>query len=433
MRQPCRCLAVDREHGGERGRVTVLERALHPEPGIADEQTDVGGRLLLEQSVDGGGIREIHFVHSHLDAVPAAEFGRELLEPVESARDEYQVQTGFCQMAGERPADTGRRTGHQSRGAVSEHEVPGDGTVFGHAFSGVRRDNLLYRNPLANIVPEMENSILAKVALVTGASRGVGAATALALADAGYAVACAARSTRTDPRRTPGTLDDVVDAVRARGGTAIAVPVDLSDREQVAAMVEQTVAELGRLDVLVNNAGVTFVGDIDVPLRRHDLVMAIDLDAPLIAIRTAVPHLRAAGGGRILNVSSLAALKPVPGLMSYGIAKVGLERMTIDLARQLAPDHIAVNCFRIDAPVASEGTLANLPGVDHSTFEPSSVAAEGITWMVDQPAEYSGRLESMVHLAHREGIMPTVASRPLTPTEMFTGVHDNQQSVFVDG
>ncbi|MGI9207844.1 MAG: SDR family NAD(P)-dependent oxidoreductase, partial [Rhodococcus sp. (in: high G+C Gram-positive bacteria)] len=154
---------------------------------------------------------------------------------------------------------------------------------------------------------------------------------------------------------------------------------------------------------------------------------------PLIAIRAAVPHLRAAGGGRILNVSSLAALKPVPGLMSYGIAKVGLERMTIDLARQLAPDSIAVNCFRIDAPVASEGTLANLPGVDHSTFEPSSVAAEGITWMVDQPAEYSGRLESMVHLAHREGIMPTVASRPLTPTEMFTGVHDNQQSVFVDG
>lgn len=279
----------------------------------------------------------------------------------------------------------------------------------------------------------MENTVLDKVALVTGASRGVGAAAALALADAGYAVACAARSTRDNPRRTPGTLDDIVDTIRARGGTAIAVPVDLSDREQVGAMVEQAVTELGRLDVLVNNAGVTFVGDIDIPLRRHDLVMAIDLDAPLIAIRHAVPHLRAAGEGRILNVSSLAALKPVPGLMSYGIAKVGLERMTVDLARQLAADNIAANCFRIDAPVASEGTLANLPDIDHSDFAPSSEAAEGILWMLDQPTEYSGQLESMTHLAHREGIMPTAASRPLTPTEMFTGVHDDQPNVFVDG
>ncbi|XVQ14732.1 SDR family NAD(P)-dependent oxidoreductase [Spirillospora sp. CA-255316] len=279
----------------------------------------------------------------------------------------------------------------------------------------------------------MKNAPFEKVALVTGASRGVGAATALALAGEGYAVACAARATRENPQRTPGTLDDVVDRIRAGGGTAIPVPVDLSDRDQVTRMVDRTVAELGRLDVLVNNAAVTFVGDLDIPLRRHDLVMAIDLDAPLLAARQAVPHMRAAGGGRIVNVSSLAALKPVPGLMSYGIAKIGLERMTVDLARQLAADRIAVNCFRIDVPVASEGTLANMPGVDHGDWEAPAVAAEGIAWMVRRPAEYSGRRESMAHLAHREGIMPTVAARPLTPTEMFTGVHDQQESVFVDG
>ncbi|WP_019927728.1 SDR family NAD(P)-dependent oxidoreductase [Nocardia sp. BMG111209] len=273
-----------------------------------------------------------------------------------------------------------------------------------------------------------------KVALVTGASRGVGAATAVALAARGYAVACAARSTRDQPRRTPGTLDDVVERIRDAGGTAVAIPVDLSDREQVAAMVEQTVAALGRLDVLVNNAAVTFVGDLDIPQNRHDLIFAIDLDAPMTAARHAVAHLRAAGAGRILNVSSLAALKPVPGLMSYGMAKVALERMTVDLARQLAGDRIAVNCFRIDAPVASEGTLANLPGVDHTAWEPSEVAAEGITWMLDRPVDYSGQLESMTHLAHREGIMPTVTARALTPTAMFTGVFDEYAtSGFVDG
>ncbi len=271
-----------------------------------------------------------------------------------------------------------------------------------------------------------------KVALVTGASRGVGAATALALADAGYAVACAARSTRAQPQRTPGTLDDVVDQIRAQGGTAISVAVDLSDRAQVAAMVERTVADLGRLDVLINNAAVTFIGDLDIPLRRHDLVMAIDLDAPLVASRAAVAHMRAAGEGRILNVSSFAALSPFPGNMSYGIAKVGLERLTVDLARQLAPMRIAANVFRIDVPVASEGFIANTPLMDHSDWEPSAVAAEGILWMLRQPLAYSGRRESMAHLARREGIMPSVAARPgpLPPTELFTGLLEAERNVY---
>jgi NAD(P)-dependent dehydrogenase (short-subunit alcohol dehydrogenase family) len=276
---------------------------------------------------------------------------------------------------------------------------------------------------------------MTRVALVTGASRGVGAATAAALAEAGYAVACAARSTRAHPQRTPGTIDDVVDRIRDRGGTAIAVPVDLADRSQVVAMVARTVDELGRLDVLVNNAAVTFVGDLDVPERRHDLIMAIDLDAPLVACREAVPHLRATGEGRIVNVSSLAALVPFPGLMSYGIAKIGLERLTVDLARQLAPAGIAANVFRIDVPVASEGFVANAPGADHHDWEPPSVAAEGIVWMLRQPVAYSGRRESMAQLARREGIMPSVAARPdpLPLTEPFTGVLGTSENVFDPG
>ena len=272
----------------------------------------------------------------------------------------------------------------------------------------------------------------AKVALVTGASRGVGAATATALAEAGFAVACAARSTTDRPQRTPGTIDEEVSRIRDGGGTAVAVPTDLADRAQVAAMIETTVAELGRLDVLINNAAVTFIGDIDIPQHRHDLIMAIDLDAPMVASRQAVPHLRASGEGRIINVSSLAALFPFPAVMSYGIAKIGLERLTVDLARQLAGDNIAVNCFRIDVPVASEGFLANTPNADHSDWEPSSVAAEGLLWMVSQPISYSGRRESMHHLALRENIMPSVMARlgPLPPTELVSGMFDTGEDLF---
>ena len=202
------------------------------------------------------------------------------------------------------------------------------------------------------------------------------------------------------------------------------VPTDLAQPAEVEAMVATTVERFGRLDVLVNNAAVTFVGDLDIPLHRHELVMAINLTAPLVASRAAVPHLRAAGGGRILNVSSVAALVPYPGLMSYGVSKIGLERLTVDLARQLQGDGIAVNCFRIDLPVASEGFVANTPGVDRSTWEPCEVAAEGIRWMLEQPIGYSGRRESMLGLRQREGIMPTRAERPTPDGTPITHLHD---------
>jgi NAD(P)-dependent dehydrogenase (short-subunit alcohol dehydrogenase family) len=274
-----------------------------------------------------------------------------------------------------------------------------------------------------------------KVALVTGASRGVGAAIAVALAEAGASVACAARSTADAPQRTPGTLDDTVARAMEAGSEAIAVPTNLAKPAEVEAMVATTVEHFGRLDILVNNAAVTFVGDLEIPLSRHELVMAINLTAPLVACQAAAPHLKAAGG-RILNVSSVAALLPIPGLMSYGISKIGLEHLTVDLARILQADGVAVNCFRIDLAVASEGFIANTPGVDRSTWEPCEVAAEGVLWMLQQPTSYSGRRESMVGLRQREGIMATRAEAPIDhgppTTELFDGLAPDAPTTFAE-
>ena len=274
-----------------------------------------------------------------------------------------------------------------------------------------------------------------KVALVTGASRGVGTAIAVALAEAGADVACAARSTAEAPQRTPGTLDHTVARIEQAGGNALAVPTDLSKPHDVESMVERTVDHFGRLDILVNNAAVTFVGDLDIPLKRHELVMAINLTAPLVACQAAAPHLRATGG-RILNVSSVAALLPIPGLMSYGISKIALEHLTVDLARILQADGVAANCFRIDVAVASEGFIANTPGVDRSTWEPCEVAAEGILWMLRQSSSYSGQLESMVGLRQREGIMASQAEVKVEQgppvTTLFTGVAPDVESTFAE-
>ena len=264
------------------------------------------------------------------------------------------------------------------------------------------------------------------VALVTGASRGVGAATAVALAEAGCRVACAARATAARPQRTPGTLEETIARIEAAGGQGLAIPTNLAVEDEVVAMVARAAAHFGRLDVLVNNAAITFVGDLDIALKRHDLIMDVNLRAPLVAIREAKAHMARQGGGAILNVSSAAALYPHPELMSYGISKIGLERLTVDAARQLEPYAIAVNCFRIDLPVASEGFVANTPGMDRSTWEPCEIAAEGIVWMLRQPPSYSGHREGMFGLRHREGIMASRAARPYQgpppPVELLDGL-----------
>ncbi|MEX0665941.1 MAG: SDR family NAD(P)-dependent oxidoreductase [Acidimicrobiia bacterium] len=250
-----------------------------------------------------------------------------------------------------------------------------------------------------------------KVAIVTGASRGVGAATAVALATAGARVACAARATDDTPLPLPGTVDETVRHITNAGGEAIAVPTNLAVVEDVEQMVTTTIDTWGRVDVLVNNAAITFPGDLELPIKRHDLIFAVNTRAPLVAIHEVVHSMREHGGGAIVNVSSLAGLNFIPGLMAYGMSKIALEHLTISVAAQLAPDGIAVNTFRIDVPVASEGFVANAPELDHSDWEPSEVAAEGIVWMLEQPPSYTGRNESMARLREEHGIMKSRVGR----------------------
>ena len=183
------------------------------------------------------------------------------------------------------------------------------------------------------------------------------------------------------------------------------MPTNLAHDDDVERMVATTVEHFGRVDILVNNAAITFPGDLDLPMKRYDLIFAVNLRAPLVAAQAAVPHMKQHGEGAILNVSSLAALNYFPGLMAYGMSKIALEHLTVSLATQLLPHGIAVNTFRIDVPVASEGFVANLPDVDHSDWEPTEVAAEGIVWMLRQPASYTGHNVGMAALRDEQGIM----------------------------
>jgi citronellol/citronellal dehydrogenase len=97
------------------------------------------------------------------------------------------------------------------------------------------------------------------------------------------------------------------------------------------------------------------------------------------------------------------------------MAKAALEHLTVSAAHQLCPFDIAVNTFRIDVPVASEGFLFNMPDADHSDWEPSEVAAEGIVWMLEQPSSYTGHNEGMARLRADYGIMASKTARPYRP------------------
>jgi NAD(P)-dependent dehydrogenase (short-subunit alcohol dehydrogenase family) len=254
-----------------------------------------------------------------------------------------------------------------------------------------------------------------KVAIVTGASRGVGRAVAIALAAKGANVTCAARATDESPLKLPGTVNETVREVERHGARGLAIATNLAAEEDVQRMVRDTVGHFGRLDVLINNAAITFPGDLELPMKRFDLIMNVNLRAVVLATQLVIPEMRKAGQGAIVNVSSAAALHPFPGLMAYGMSKAAMERFTVDAARQLRSHHIAVNTFRIDVPVASEGFVANLPDVDHDDWEPTEVAAEGIVWMLEQPADYTGNNAGMQELRERQGIMKSKAKRPFVP------------------
>ncbi|MEU7068561.1 SDR family oxidoreductase [Streptomyces narbonensis] len=193
-----------------------------------------------------------------------------------------------------------------------------------------------------------------RTALVTGAGSGLGRVIALAFAAEGAKVVVAGR--------TPGPLDETVALIEAAGGTAAAVPADVSDAESTRELVRRSVELFGGLDVAVNNAGVFRGGHsaADFPLEDWHTLLDINVTGVLHALQAEVAHMRAHGGGAIVNVSSnLGPHVRIPGVFGYQVSKAAVSALT----RAAALDHIA-DGVRINAvsPGASESSMSLLPG-----------------------------------------------------------------------
>ena len=209
-----------------------------------------------------------------------------------------------------------------------------------------------------------------KVAIVTGGGTGLGKEITLRLARAGANVAIVYSRSAHDARETAGECE-------ALGVRALPVQADVSRDAEVRAMVEQVKQELGRIDVLVNNAGTTIfrqLGDLEsIDEADWDRIMAVNVKAAFLCARAVAPHMREQGAGAIVSISSVAGLGVSGSSIPYGVSKAGLIHLTRWLAMALAPQ-IRVN------GVAPGGTLTDLRGLtslgndDRSQFADPAIA-----------------------------------------------------------
>jgi NAD(P)-dependent dehydrogenase (short-subunit alcohol dehydrogenase family) len=255
-----------------------------------------------------------------------------------------------------------------------------------------------------------------KVALVTGASRGIGEYVALELGRAGCAVAVCARTEEVKDKRLPGTIHSVAQAIRDDGGKAEGIFMDMREPESIAAGLAKTVETFGRLDIVVNNAAILVPGTLETIQPRHiDLIWQVDLRGPILLMREAVPHMRRAGEGKIINVSSRAGVFPGPGPYKesrrggafYGMIKAGLERLSQSLAMELQDDKIAVNVLSPQGRIKTPGNVfaQNDPENPDLDFEPATAMAKGSRWICEQGPDFTGHILFDEDLCREKGLL----------------------------
>lgn len=235
-----------------------------------------------------------------------------------------------------------------------------------------------------------------KIVLVTGGSRGIGAATALAAAKKGYAVA-------VNYAANASAADDVVRQIRAGGGTAISVQADVAREDQVLAMFSAVDSQLGRLSALVNNAGV-----VDVTARLDEMsadrlkrMFEINVIGSMVCAREAVRRMstrHGGNGGAIVNLSSAAARIGAPGqYLDYAAAKGAIDTFTIGLAKEVGAEGIRVNAVRpglIETDIHASGGLPNrVKDLQHQVpMQRGGTAqevADAIVWLLSDEASYT--------------------------------------------
>ena len=230
-----------------------------------------------------------------------------------------------------------------------------------------------------------------RVALITGASRGIGKAVAIRLAAEGADIAVLAK-TETSTDRLPGSIHDTAAAIRALGRHALPLAVDVRDEASLHSAIEHTVQELGRLDILINNAGAIWTRPIlETPPKRFDLMMGVNVRAAYVACYYALPQMLRQQWGHILNMCPVVSTDPKPGKVAYMISKFGMAQLAIGLAAEHAGDNIAANTLWPRTIIESQASI-NWQMADRTQWRtPEILCDAACAILAQEPRTCTGR------------------------------------------
>lgn len=232
-----------------------------------------------------------------------------------------------------------------------------------------------------------------KVIFITGGSRGIGREIALRCAADGAKIAIAAKTAEKHPK-LEGTIYTVADEIKAAGGEALPLMVDVREEGMVSDAISQTVAAFGGIDILVNNASAINLGSTEeIPMKRFDLIFGVNVRATFMCSKLAIPHLKKASNPHILNLSPPLSMKPkwFKKHVAYTMSKYGMSMCTLGMSEEFKSEGIAVNSLWPKTIIATAAIANNFPKVVyHASRKPQIMADAAYEVLISNSRKVTG-------------------------------------------
>ncbi|MSP12427.1 MAG: SDR family NAD(P)-dependent oxidoreductase [Chloroflexi bacterium] len=243
-----------------------------------------------------------------------------------------------------------------------------------------------------------------KVAIITGASRGIGRSVALKLAREGADIVIAAKTTEPDSR-LPGTIYETAQEIEALGRRALPIKTNVREEGDIQHMVDATLAAFGRVDIMVNNAGAMWWYPVlETPAKRFDLMIDVNVRAAFLCARAVLPSMITQRWGHIINMSPPIDLSVLPGKVGYFISKFGMTMVALGLAEEVREHNVAVNALWPVTIIESQASI-NFGLGEPSMWRKPEILADAVYAIVcREPGTYSGQALLDEDVLRAEGI-----------------------------